>query len=256
MAEEEEKSLPEKGAETAGKGFEKGGEALELAGTVTAQPELRMAGTAMKKGSGVLGWFVVAMFFISLLVVGLIVFFVVAAVEKASSGHFLGSPGAIAGSYIPGPSGEVVGATDRLRCRDDTVAKRDRYGSSQSAVEAQLVYIDFMGSRVRVHRLVAAQFELVIRDIRASGTTYNFYDVSTWRSWSQGNVNDPGEMSNHNFGLAIDINPKENENRRDNVLVTDLPQEVIDAFRRHGFTWGGDYRSIKDSMHFEYCVNR
>ncbi|MCD6421851.1 hypothetical protein J7L13_00675, partial [bacterium] len=42
-----------------------------------------------------------------------------------------------------------------------------------SAIESQLVTIDFMGRRVRVHRKAKSAFEAVVRDIKAAGIKYN-----------------------------------------------------------------------------------
>jgi hypothetical protein len=57
------------------------------------------------------------------------------------------------------------------------------------------------------------------------------------------------KWSNHAFGAAIDLDAK------NNGLGTkgDMPQFVIDAFKRQGARWGGDYRGRKDPMHFEFC---
>jgi hypothetical protein len=57
------------------------------------------------------------------------------------------------------------------------------------------------------------------------------------------------KWSNHAFGAAIDLDAKSNG------LGTkgDMPQFVIDAFKRQGARWGGDYKGRKDPMHFEFC---
>ena len=58
--------------------------------------------------------------------------------------------------------------------------------------------------------------------------------------------------SNHAWPTAIDINPRKNPYRRDNKLVTDIPYRIVEIFKRYGFRWGGEYKSVKDPMHFEY----
>lgn len=57
------------------------------------------------------------------------------------------------------------------------------------------------------------------------------------------------KWSNHAFGAAIDLDAK------DNGLGTngDMPDWVVQAFKRQGARWGGDYRGRKDPMHFEFC---
>lgn len=57
-----------------------------------------------------------------------------------------------------------------------------------------------------------------------------------------------GNLSNHSFGIAIDINVTGNELGK---TKGDMPKFAIAAFKRQGFKWGGDYSGRKDWMHFE-----
>lgn len=72
------------------------------------------------------------------------------------------------------------------------------------------------------------------------------------------------ELSWHAYGRAIDINPFMNPYERDGlvlppgaVYVPDRPGTCapdslpVTLFRAHGFTWGGEWQSLKDYMHFE-----
>jgi hypothetical protein len=56
--------------------------------------------------------------------------------------------------------------------------------------------------------------------------------------------------SNHAFGAAIDLDAEHNGF---NTGHGSMPQPVIDAFKRQGARWGGDYRGRTDPMHFEFC---
>ena len=75
------------------------------------------------------------------------------------------------------------------------------------------------------------------------------------------------KLSNHSFGMAIDINPRYNpmiskgkiypsngvyskENK--GTITADSP--VVKIFKKRGWTWGGDYKSLKDYQHFEKVV--
>lgn len=53
-------------------------------------------------------------------------------------------------------------------------------------------------------------------------------------------------LSNHSFGLAIDINSLENQRG----TVGQMHPEVVAIFKYWGFDWGGDW-SYTDPMHFE-----
>jgi hypothetical protein len=57
-----------------------------------------------------------------------------------------------------------------------------------------------------------------------------------------------GPLSLHAWGLAVDLNASRNpfggRSRQDPRLVR--------IMERHGFTWGGDWPTARDPMHFEW----
>ena len=82
-------------------------------------------------------------------------------------------------------------------------------------------------------------------------------------------------LSKHSLGTAVDINPLYNPyvRRVGGRTVVDPPEAApyVDRtrdfpckierddpccreFRRHGFTWGGDWKSLKDYQHFEKAL--
>lgn len=56
--------------------------------------------------------------------------------------------------------------------------------------------------------------------------------------------------SNHAFAAAVDLNASQNGFGKGKG---NIPQPVIDAFKRQGARWGGDYKGRTDPMHFEFC---
>lgn len=72
--------------------------------------------------------------------------------------------------------------------------------------------------------------------------------------------------SEHSFGTAIDINPKQNPYVRGDLVAPPqgrafldrddvrpgmlVPGPAVDAFKSIGWGWGGDWRSAKDYQHF------
>ena len=74
------------------------------------------------------------------------------------------------------------------------------------------------------------------------------------------------KMSDHAYGLAIDVNPLLNPYIKENyfskpinaVYDTTSPgtiynnSEVVKIFKKHGWKWGGDFYNIKDYQHFYY----
>jgi hypothetical protein len=75
------------------------------------------------------------------------------------------------------------------------------------------------------------------------------------------------EWSEHAYGLAVDVNPFHNPYHKGKVVLPELATAYLDraqtrpgmvlpggpvvkAFAAIGWKWGGDYRSLKDYMHF------
>ena len=73
--------------------------------------------------------------------------------------------------------------------------------------------------------------------------------------------------SQHAYGLAVDVNPFQNPYHKGDVVLPELASSylargdvragmirpdgpVVRAFASVGWQWGGDYRSLKDFMHF------
>ena len=109
-----------------------------------------------------------------------------------------------------------------------------------------------------VHNAIADKIKLVFEEIYNGEEKFPIKDVGgyAWR----------GGRSEHNGGTAIDINYNENYciyNNGTTIGEFWKPYEneysikphgdVVNAFERHGFTWGGDaWRNPKDYMHFSY----
>lgn len=54
--------------------------------------------------------------------------------------------------------------------------------------------------------------------------------------------------SNHSWACAIDLSPGTNGFNTGHGSISNV---VVDAFRRQGLFWGGDYHGRTDPMHFE-----
>jgi hypothetical protein len=71
-------------------------------------------------------------------------------------------------------------------------------------------------------------------------------------------VKDTGRLSMHAYGAAIDLNLKfsnywlwEAKGAAKIPYRNAMPRQIVDAFERHGFIWGGRWYHY-DTMHFEY----
>ena len=78
----------------------------------------------------------------------------------------------------------------------------------------------------------------------------------------------PNQFSLHSFGRAIDINPRINPYIKEQIILPATSTSYLDRnqkipgiitknnfiyneFISHGWTWGGDWHSLKDYQHFE-----
>ena len=110
---------------------------------------------------------------------------------------------------------------------------------------------------LQVHENIAETVKAIFDEIYNGDEQFPIYAVGCYR-WSSD--------SEHTVGLAIDINPDENyECYNDGTPMTGsywkpgedpysiLPDgDVVQAFKKYGFGWGGEWRSKKDYMHFSF----
>lgn len=78
-----------------------------------------------------------------------------------------------------------------------------------------------------------------------------------------------GKLSKHSYGIAIDINPVQNPYIKNSTVLPAKGKEYLDrnnirkgmiikgdacynAFKNRGWTWGGEWKSLKDFQHFEF----
>lgn len=75
------------------------------------------------------------------------------------------------------------------------------------------------------------------------------------------------KLSNHSFGMAIDINPRYNPMitkgkispkngsysvKNKGTITAD--SEIVKIFKKRGWNWGGDYKTLKDYQHFDKTI--
>ncbi len=133
------------------------------------------------------------------------------------------------------------------------------YGSSQNEVRSNLVKTKLFDRDIYVNKRVAKAFACVQKEIEqcqeAGGYDIDSIGTYNWRTVRGSRT----RLSAHSFGIAVDINPDRNPMcpgwpncAHEQVLITDIPECVVQAFKRYGFEWGGDWQTRKDPMHFEY----
>lgn len=101
------------------------------------------------------------------------------------------------------------------------------------------------GKTAQVHKASAAAFAGFVNELEALG-----YDIESIGGWNYRNKIAGKSLSEHAFGNAIDINPAKNPYGKD--LITDMPHNISAIAAKYGLSWGGDWKSVKDAMHFEF----
>jgi lysophospholipase L1-like esterase/murein endopeptidase len=155
-------------------------------------------------------------------------------------------------TYNPLAGAECQQTTAELEY--DVEYLRNTYGQSQMEVESQLVEMQFMEQPVRIHRTISAALACTEREILECEEAQS-YDFRTIESYNWQAVEDEPELlATSSFGIAVNINLDTNPNAQNEELITDIPECVVQAFKRHGFRWGGEYETAKCPSHFEYMA--
>ena len=145
--------------------------------------------------------------------------------------------------------------------------------STQKEIEPQIVTIEFLDWRVRVHKKIVEPLLNIDKKIRDLALTDSEVDkflkmptVITGYNWRE--VRDNDNRSSHSWGISIDIVPKKYGSKQiywkwtqdfynEGWITYPLkkrwipPVKVISIFESEGFIWGGKW-DIWDNMHFEY----
>lgn len=110
-----------------------------------------------------------------------------------------------------------------------------------------LTSYNFFGNDITINEMLAPFLDKVQQEIKDAKIDYSFNNVTAYNyRLKRGG----GGTSLHSWGIAIDINPGNNPF---GSTQTDIPRQVIDIFKKHGFFWGGDWGGRDyDPMHFEW----
>lgn len=141
---------------------------------------------------------------------------------------------------------------------DDTKSKTAFFGKPGTNLIAitppfQMYYDGHPIKTITVNKKIATAMLTILTEVSdACGHDQKKIDATGISAWG-GCYNDrpirgSSNISNHAFGAAVDIDPAHNPL---GAKEWKMPKVVIDAFKRQGFLWGGDYKGRKDPMHFE-----
>jgi len=65
---------------------------------------------------------------------------------------------------------------------------------------------------------------------------------------------EPTKLSNHASGTAIDLNSTKHPLDKAGTFPAEKVPMIQALAKKYGLTWGGDYKSRKDEMHFEVAI--
>lgn len=110
------------------------------------------------------------------------------------------------------------------------------------------------GYKITVTKESAPAFLGFLGDLKAAG-----YKATDSGSYNNRTIRGSTRRSQHALGTAIDVSGPNNGMQyanspffKKNGLKTDLPKNVSDMAAKWGLTWGGNWKTRKDPMHFEY----
>jgi len=136
--------------------------------------------------------------------------------------------------------------------------------------------------QIVIHKKLSAELKEIFDELLAKRfpidkvipiVKYNWDDYSSMNDNNSSGFNyrvidGTDKLSNHSFGVAVDINPKQNPfiagkkvlpkgatyNKKEIGTIT--PESVVvKAFKKRCWEWGGDWKSRKDYQHFEKKIN-
>jgi hypothetical protein len=132
----------------------------------------------------------------------------------------------------------------------------------------QVRSVTFFGVPVRIHERIAGVLECVETEIRARCADHP-YQPAVLSGARKRNTYLNGEVSNHVYGIALDIDPMRNpccgcvepwrsnprcQNEKSKFERMEMPKCWVEQFERFGFYWLGHDR-IEDTMHFEFLAD-
>lgn len=119
----------------------------------------------------------------------------------------------------------------------------------------------FGGKSFVTHKNIVPAIERISQKWEASGGE-SFYPINTIGGyhcrWLTGSTT---VLSNHSYGLAVDINEAKNpyipsiSPTIQRSQYTDMPEAFVKLWTDEGFGWGGNWNTKKDAMHFSKIQN-
>ena len=144
-------------------------------------------------------------------------------------------------AYLVGSVGSAVGIFNY------TVIGGGRIAPDPAWVSAHIVTqtVPILGA-VTCNRRIFPQLDAALREVVARGLADEIHPGEYAGCYYPRFIAGTTRLSNHSFGLALDLNVPGNQRG----TVGEMNRDVVQIFESWGFTWGGHWR-YTDPMHFE-----
>jgi hypothetical protein len=150
-------------------------------------------------------------------------------------------PSAIQVAVVTGSVADAVGVYKYSLLGGGRIAPEQSWVSEHIATET----VPILGS-VTCNKVIFPQLKAALQEVVDRGLESAIHPEQYAGCYYPRFIAGSSTLSNHAFGLALDLNAVENGRG----TAGRLPRGVIEAFQRWGFTWGGDWK-YTDPMHFE-----
>jgi hypothetical protein len=146
---------------------------------------------------------------------------------------------------------------DPGRIRNEEFFKR-MYGKNKKSVEANLVKIQWISNQeVKIQKInnISKKLTAISNELNMLPINMKKYILDSAGTFNWRIISGTNRLSNHSFGIAIDINTKFSNywlwNKNKYKYENHIPHKIVEIFEKYGFIWGGKWYHY-DTMHFEY----
>jgi len=151
-------------------------------------------------------------------------------------------PGGVQTAFLTGGSlASVVGTFNYTVLGGGRIAPDPAWVSANIATEA----VPILGT-VTCHRALFPQLRAALEEVVTRGLADEINVDEYEGCYYPRFIANTTTLSNHSFGLALDLNVPGNQRG----TVGEMDRDVVAIFEKWGFAWGGDW-GYTDPMHFE-----
>ena len=172
-------------------------------------------------------------------------------------------PGDTAGTVAPGIAG-TINRSERMKWLFPNGTPKSAAQMQQYLVTITVPIVSSKGAEstmtLRVHKKLANEYIAIFKEMKAIGFPVRASDTAAyvWRTMATNG----SKISYHSYGSVVDLNWNSNPlvyhgtgAYRPGSDPYSVTQQVVNIWKKHGFYWGGDWKSYKDYMHFTYTNN-